>query len=154
MKNLLYSTVYDLNTTICRFFNVYGPHHVNEGEYATVIAIWERQYLNGDPITITNDGKQKRDFTNVEDVADALVRCIGKDFRAEIFDLGSGVNYSINELADAFGKDYPKEYIGHRDGEYPATLGDSSKAKELLGWESQTDIKDYINKWIGDKKNV
>ena len=68
--------------------------------------------------------------------------------------MGSGVSYSINELANQYGTSYPKKYIGYRDGEYPETLADSSKAKDLLDWKSKLDIKDYITKWIGVNKNV
>tara|TARA_R100001377_G_scaffold47120_2_gene27161 strand:+ start:2889 stop:3761 length:873 start_codon:yes stop_codon:yes gene_type:complete len=150
----LYSTLYDLNTSICRFYNVYGKYHLGSGDYATVLAIFERQWLNNESITITNKGEQRRDFTHVDDIVDALVRCIGKDFRAEDFELGRGVNYSINEIADCFGEDYPKEYLPERPGEYDMTLADSSKAKELLDWNPTHNIKDYIKQWIHEQKKT
>jgi len=148
----LYSKMYDLNTSICRFYNVYGKYHIHSGDYATVLAIFERQYLHNEPITITNKGEQRRDFTHVDDIVDALVRCIGKDFRAEDFELGSGINFSINEIADCFGKDYPREYLPERPGEYDMTLADSSKAKELLDWNPKRNIKDYIKEWLFNNK--
>ena len=150
----LYSNLYDLNTSICRFYNVYGKYHIDSGDYATVLAIFERQYLNNESITITNKGEQRRDFTHVDDIVDALVRCIGKDFRAEDFELGRGVNYSINEIADCFGEDYPREYLPERPGEYDMTLADSSKAKELLDWNPTHNIKDYIKQWIYEQKKT
>ena len=76
-------------------------------------------------MTITSDGEQRRDFTHVEDIVDGLVKCgfglLEGKIKGEEFELGSGVNYSINEL-DMFGKDYPKEYIPKRKGEYDKTL--------------------------------
>ena len=84
----LYSKVYDLNTTICRFYNVYGENHIRTGDYATVVGIFEDQFLNNKPITITADGEQRRDFTHVDDIVEALIKCVGKDFRAEEFELG------------------------------------------------------------------
>jgi UDP-glucose 4-epimerase len=144
----LYSKIYDLNTTICRFYNAYGEHHIRTGAYATVVGIFENQFLNDKPLTITADGEQRRDFTHVDDIVEALVKCVGKDFRAEEFELGRGVNYSINQIADMFGEEYPKKYISERPGEYPMTLADSSNAKELLGWEATKDIEDYITNWI------
>ena len=150
----LYSNLYDLNTSICRFYNVYGKYHIDSGDYATVLAIFERQYLNNESLTITNKGEQRRDFTHVDDIVDALVRCIGKDFRAEDFELGRGVNYSINEIAECFGEDYPKEYLPERPGEYDMTLADSSKAKELLDWNPTHNIKDYIKQWIYEQKKT
>ena len=150
----LYSNIYDLNTSICRFYNVYGKYHIDSGDYATVLAIFERQYLNNESITITNKGEQRRDFTHVDDIIDALVRCIGKEFKAEDFELGRGVNYSINEIADCFGKEYPREYLSMRPGEYDMTLADSSKAKELLDWNPTHNIKDYIEQWIYEQKKT
>ena len=148
----LYSKVYDLNTTICRFYNVYGEHHIKTGEYATVIGIFEEQFLNDKPLTITADGEQRRDFTYVGDIVDGLIKCVGKDYRAEEFELGRGTNYSINQIADMFGKDYPKDYITERPGEYPTTLADFSNAEEKLGWRATKDIKDYITTWVEENK--
>ena len=148
----LYSKIYDLNTTICRFYNVYGEYHIRTGDYATVVGIFEDQFLNDKPITITADGEQRRDFTHVDDIVEALVRCVGKDFRAEEFELGRDKNYSINDIADMFGKDYPKQYIPERPGEYPETLAEFSNAKDKLGWKATKDIDDYINNWIKENK--
>jgi UDP-glucose 4-epimerase len=139
----VYSSVYDLNTTICRFYNVYGPHQLKTGTYATVIGIFINQYENDLPLQITGDGEQRRDFTHIDDIVDALYRCIGKDFRAEFFELGRGLNYSINELAEMWG-DYPKEYIPPRPGEYPFTLCTDKNAFDKLGWTPKRNLKDYI----------
>jgi len=144
----LYSEVYGLNTTICRFYNVYGKYHLKSGDYATVIGIFERQYSNNDVLTITADGEQRRDFTHVEDIVDGLVKCVGKDFKAEEFELGTGVNYSINEIADMFGKDYPKTYIPKREGEYDSTLCVDKNAYEKLNWNAVNNVKDYISEWL------
>ena len=138
----LYSDVYSVPTSICRFYNVYGPYQLEEGEYSTVLGIFERQYRNNEPLTITGDGEQRRDFTHIDDIVDGLYRCVGKDFKAEIFELGRGENYSINEIVDLFGAE--KKYIPARKGEYPATLCDYSNATNLLGWEPKINLRDYI----------
>ncbi len=148
----LYSKIYDLNTTICRFYNVYGEHHIRSGDYATVVGIFERQFMDGDALTITGDGEQRRDFTHIDDIVDALVRCVGKEYRAEEFEFGRGVNYSINEIAEMFNSD--TTYIPARPGEYPTTLADYSNAKEKLGWTPTKNIKDYITNWVKEYKNV
>ena len=140
----LYSNVYDLKTSICRFYNVYGPHQLEDGDYSTVVGIFERQYRNGETLTITADGQQRRDFTHVEDIVDGLVRCASGDFKAEFFELGTGTNYSINEVADLFGKDYPKKYLPARRGEYDVTLADYSKAELKLGWKPTKNLEEYI----------
>ena len=147
----LYSKVYDLNTTICRFYNVYGEHHIREGAYATVLGVFERQYMENTPLTITADGEQRRDFTHVVDIVDALVRCIGKDFKAEEFELGRGVNHSINELADLFGN-VEKKYIPARKGEYPVTLCEDNNAEKKLGWKPTRNIDEYVTDWIKNRK--
>ena len=138
----LYSNVYNLNTSICRFYNVYGEHQLEDGEYATVLGIFERQRRNGNPLTITGTGEQRRDFTHVDDIVDGLYKCMGKEFRAEIFELGRGKNFSINEIADMF--ETEKKYISARSGEYDKTLCDYSKAKELLEWQPIRNLEDYI----------
>ena len=149
----LYSKVYDLNTTICRFYNVYGPLHLRSGDYATVLGIFEKQYLEGDVLTITSDGEQRRDFTHVDDIADALVKCVGKDFRAEEFELGTGVNYSINEMADMFG-DYDRKYIPAREGEYPVTLCTDKNAYEKLNWKATKSLEIYVSEWLKENKKL
>ena len=145
----LYNKVYDLPTAICRFYNVYGEHQLEDGAYATVLGIFERQYRNNEPFTITSDGEQRRDFTHIDDIIDGLVRCgIGlvddQPISGQAYELGRGLNFSINEISDMFGEDYPREYIPARKGEYPFTLADYTKAKEELGWNPTLDIKDYI----------
>mgnify|MGYP005988273927 CR=1 FL=1 len=146
----LYNKVYDLPTAICRFYNVYGEHQLEDGAYATVIGIFEKQYRNGKPLTVTGDGEQRRDFTHIDDIVDGLVRC-GLNLLTDVkvsngqaYELGRGLNFSINEIAKMF-DDAEVEYISARKGEYPFTLADYTKAKEELGWKPSLDIKDYID---------
>ena len=138
----LYSEVYELNTSICRFNNVYGPYQLDEGEYSTVLGIFERQLRNKEPLTITGTGEQRRDFTHVDDIVDGLYKCVGKDFKAEIFELGRGENFSINEIVDMF--EAERKYIPARKGEYDITLCDYSKAEQMLGWIPTKNLEDYI----------
>ena len=142
----LYSEVYGLSTAICRFYNVYGQYQIEDGAYSTVMGIFERQYKNGEPLTITGNGEQRRDFTHVEDIVDGLTLCMNDKFNADIFELGSGVNYSINEVADMFGKDYPREYIPERKGEYDRTLCDYSAAELKLGWKPKHSLDGYMKR--------
>jgi len=152
----LYSEVYELNTTICRFYNVYGSNHIRTGTYATVIGIFENQYLKGEPLTIVGDGEQRRDFTHIDDIVDGLIRCVGKNHKGKTFELGTGKNYSINEVSEMFRAMGHNDvtYIPARPGEYDVTLCDYSKAEEQLGYKPKGDLKTYIKKWIGENKNV
>tara|TARA_Y100001963_G_scaffold158109_1_gene256634 strand:+ start:504 stop:1421 length:918 start_codon:yes stop_codon:yes gene_type:complete len=147
----LYNKIFELPTSICRFYNVYGEHQANEGSYCNVLGIFERLYSEKKPLTITGDGEQRRDFTYVGDIVDGLVRCGeahldvwgNKDVNGQSFELGNGNNRSINELAEAFG-DYPTEYIDARPGEMRETLNTDTKAQDVLGWKPNGDIIKFI----------
>ena len=147
----MYSKVYETPISICRFYNVYGKYQLTEGAYCTLIGIFERLYNNNQPLTITGDGEQRRDFTHVDDIVDGLIRC-GKGLNSsgdrlvitgKTFELGRGKNYSINEIADTFG-DYPREYIDERPGEMRNTLNTDTMAKDMLGWNPKGDVIDYV----------
>ena len=147
----MYSEVYDTPISICRFYNVYGKYQLTEGAYCTLIGIFERLYNNNQPLTITGDGEQRRDFTHVDDIVDGLIRC-GKGLNSsgdrlvimgKTFELGRGKNYSVNEIADTFG-DYPREYIDGRSGEMRETLNTDTMARDMLGWNPKGDVIDYI----------
>tara|TARA_B100000287_G_scaffold313813_1_gene297174 strand:- start:139 stop:1014 length:876 start_codon:yes stop_codon:yes gene_type:complete len=139
----LYYEIYNLNVTICRFYNVYGPYQLTEGPYCTVIGIFQKLYENNKPLTITGDGEQRRDFTHVDDIVDGLVRCIDIDGYNE-YEFGRGRNYSINEIADAFGEDYPRKYIDELPGEMRETLCTDRKAFDDLRWSPIEDVINYI----------
>ena len=152
----MYNKIYDIPTAICRFYNVYGEYQLTEGAYCTVLGIFERLYNNNEPLTITGDGEQRRDFTHVDDIVDGLIKCgdaLSSDGNSmvsgEVFELGRGENHSINEVANMFGEVYPKEYISARKGEYDVTLADYSKANEMLGWNPSRNLVDYVNQILG-----
>ena len=141
----LYSNIYDLPTTICRFYNVYGPHQLESGTYATVIGIFQKQYREKKNLTVTGEGLQRRDFTHIDDIVDGIVKCSEQidQSNGKIFELGRGVNHSIIEITKMFG-DVEVEYLPARPGEYDVTLADYSKAKELLGWNPVRNLDEYI----------
>ena len=138
----MYNKIYDIPTAICRFYNVYGEYQLTEGAYCTVLGIFERLYNNNEPLTITGDGEQRRDFTHVDDIVDGLIRCAWV-LGGKTFELGRGKNYSINEIADAFG-DYPTEYIEEKPGEMRNTLNTDTRARDMLDWNPTGDIIEYI----------
>jgi len=146
----LYGNVYKMESSICRFYNVYGDHQIKEGTYATVLGIFQNQYENNKPLTIVGNGEQRRDFTHVEDIVDGIIKSSEQKFYGEIFELGRGVNHSINEVAGMFGKDYPCDSLPFREGEYDVTLADYSHAQKLLGWTPTKNLKDYMEKYINE----
>jgi UDP-glucose 4-epimerase len=140
----MYSHVYDVPTIITRFYNVYGDHMIpGDSAYATVVQIFDDQYAASKPLTVTGDGEQRRDFTHVLDICDALVACIDHpDLKGEFFELGRGKNYSINEVAEMYGTEYV--HIPKRPGEAKTTLADFSKAAEVLGYNPTRNLEDYV----------
>jgi len=145
---MLYKKHFGVNVSICRFYNVYGPHQLTEGEYCTVVGIFERQYKNKETLTITGDGFQRRDFTHIDDIVDGLILTSENETCWDEIELGRGNNYSINELADMFNT--KTEYIDARPGEAKETLCDISIAERLIGYKPTRNIEDYIEGVINE----
>lgn len=140
----LYRELYGLSTVSLRYFNVYGPRHQEEGSYATVIAIWRRQLRLGRPLTIVGDGTQRRDFTFVGDVVRANMLAAFNHEANGVLNVGTGKNYSINELAAIVGPGHPTETLPPRLGEARVTLANVDRIKEVLGWEPQVQIAEGL----------
>ena len=146
---MAYKKMFDVDVKVCRFYNVYGPHQLTEGEYCTVIGIFEKQFEEGVELTITGDGEQRRDFTHVYDIVDGLILTSkSEDFDLNFVELGRGKNYSINELAKMFGSGYV--YIPERPGEARIALCDTSVAKKDIGYEPKVNLDDYVKEVIYD----
>ncbi len=146
---MFYKQTFGVNAKICRFYNVYGPHQLTEGEYCTVIGIFENQYKEGVDLTITGDGFQRRDFTHVDDIVEGLILTSeSEDFELDYVELGRGENHSINELAEMFGCGFT--YIPKRPGEAEVTLCDTSLAKRDIGYEPKVNLKDYVKEVISE----
>jgi UDP-glucose 4-epimerase len=140
---MAYKQMFGVDTKICRFYNVYGPHQLTEGEYCTVIGVFENQYKEGVELTITGDGFQRRDFTHVDDIVEGLILTSeSEEFDLDIVELGRGHNHSINELAEMFGCEYT--YIPKRPGEAEVTLCDTSVAKKDIGYNPKVNLEDYV----------
>ena len=119
----------DLSVTSLRMFNVYGPRQSISNPYQGVLAIFIGNVLRGEPITIHGDGSQSRDFVFVDDVVTAWMRALGEPaMRGAVLNVGSGVETSVNELADAvlaaFGESRDTWEIRHED----IQLGDQRRA--------------------------
>ena len=143
----MYEKIYELKVSICRFYNVYGDHMPRSGEYRTVLPIFLDQYRKGEYLTITGDGKQRRDFTHVDDIVDAMVKVVELEEYGNIFELGRGKNYSIKEVVKMFPVGKQWKYIPKIPGEARHTLCESKLAKELLGWKPQRNLEE----WIGEQ---
>ena len=142
----MFSEVYGLDTVSLRYFNVYGERMSLEGAYKLAIPIFAKQMLEGKPLTINNDGKQRRDFTYVGDVVNAniLAATHPENLKGEAFNIGNGHNYSVNELADMLGG---KKSYGNKVIEPFQTLADNSKALLILDWDPKGNLKEWIKKY-------
>lgn len=143
----MFSQVYGLDTVSLRYFNVYGEGMNTEGAYKLVIAVFADQLRRKQPLTINNDGRQRRDFTYVGDIVDLniLAGTHTNALMGESFNAGSGKNYSVNELADMFGGD--RVYIGDVLEPFQ-TLANNSKARSVLGWNPKGDLKQWMISYI------
>jgi nucleoside-diphosphate-sugar epimerase len=142
----LFSKIYGLPTVCLRYFNVYGRRQSSQGAYALVMAIFFRQRLDGQSMTITGDGEQRRDFTSVIDVVQANIlaaesKNVGK---GEVINIGRGRNFSVNEVAQIIGG--PVIHIAPRL-EPKQTLADISLAKKLLGWQPKVTLSDWLKEY-------
>lgn len=135
----MYNKLYGLSTISLRYFNVYGPRHQEEGSYATVIAVFRRQKRLGQPMTIVGDGEQRRDFTFVSDVVRANVMAAMNYDINGVFNIGTGENYSINQIAEIVGGE--AVHIPPRPAEARVTLADTTKANTILGWKPQINLR-------------
>jgi len=145
----MFSEVYGLDTCSLRYFNVYGERMNLEGAYKLVLGIFAKQMLDGKPLTITNDGNQRRDFTYVKDVVEAnwLAATHKDQLKGNSFNIGNGNNYSVNELADMLGGE--KTY-GEKRLEPFETLADNSKAKYILGWTPTGHLPTWLEQYKKD----
>lgn len=138
----LYDELYNLPTVSLRFFNVYGSRCDPDSEYSLVIGKFLKARREGRPMTIFGDGEQSRDFTHVSDVVAGLIRAMEKPVRHESINLCNGRNVTINKIAELIGGE--RNYLPPRKGDILHTLGDNSKARELLSWEPKVSIEEGI----------
>ena len=145
----MYSDFFELPTIVLRYFNVYGERAPSKGQYAPVIGIFLRQKKEGQKLTIIGNGEQKRDFIYVGDVVEANISAalkdINKKFFGQTFNVGSGKNISINNIAKMISNDI--EYLPERQGEVKATLADIKKIKLILGWNPNMNLENWVKKY-------
>ena len=138
----LYQKHYDLKASIVRFYNVYGPYQLTEGGYTTLIGRWLNNIEKGIECEIYGDGEQRRDFTHVDDIVDALIRVQKQQAYGHNFELGRGKNYSVNEVAKML--NITPIYKPAKPGEARNTLNTDMSAQSLLGWNPKINLEDYL----------
>ncbi|MBI1883214.1 MAG: SDR family oxidoreductase [Chlamydiae bacterium] len=149
---LHWEKTYKMPAVSLRFFNVYGPRSRTTGTYGAVFGVFLAQKLAGKPFTVVGDGNQTRDFTFVTDVADALLRTAESNVSGEVFNVGSGNTYRVNELVELLQGDVV--HIPKRPGEPDCTFADIAKIKRVLHWQPKVSFQkgvrimlDHIDAW-------
>lgn len=152
--------MYGLNYVGLRYFNVYGPRMDIHGVYTEVLIRWMDRIAAGQPPLIFGDGKQTMDFVYIEDIARANILAAKADVTDEVFNVASGVETSLNDLAyslaKVMGSDLKPEYGPERKvNPVQRRLADVSKAKKLLGFETQVSLEEglarLVNWWQEQK---
>ncbi len=135
-----YAEWYNLPFAVTYFYNVYGPGE-RSGSYGTVIEIFKQKKINGEPLGVVAPGSQKRNFTHIEDIIDALI-LIGQNGEGDNFGIGAAEAYTILEIAELFGGEIIM--LPERAGNRMNAKLDTSKTISL-GWKQQRFLKDYID---------
>ncbi len=142
----MYYDLYGLETVSLRYFNVFGERSPQKGQHAPVIGIFQRQKEAGQSITLVGDGSQRRDFVYVKDVAEANYLAAVSDLSdhiGEVFNVGSGKNYSVKQIADCISDD--QVFLPSRSGEMDFTFANIDKIQKVLGWKPKVDVIEWIN---------
>ena len=142
----MYTELYGLNTIIFRYFNVFGERAPRKGQYAPVTGIFLRQKAAGEPLTIVGDGEQRRDYIYVKDVANANVMAAisnpDDEAYGEVYNVGSGKNYSVNEIASFISDDTIN--IPPRVGEARNSLANIDKIRKTFAWKPEMNVEEWI----------
>ena len=142
----MYTNLFDVPTVVFRYFNVYGERQPIRGQYAPVVGIFLRQLAAEEPLTIVGDGEQRRDFTYVGDIVNANIMAAisnpDDDAFGQVYNVGTGSNYSVNEIAAMVSKN--TVYLPPRIGESRVTLANNEKIEKTFGWRPQVKIEDWI----------
>ena len=145
---MLYRRHFGVDVEITRFYNVYGPNDIINENFGNVIGIWQTKVKKGLPLPIVGDGNQRRDFTHVYDIVKGLIKiAFSKVSHIDGWELGTGINYSVNELYDMFNQKFKTESINIPDqkGNYKLTLRENDDMISKLGWQPEDRLKTHIN---------
>jgi dTDP-L-rhamnose 4-epimerase len=148
---LLFGSSYDVPTVALRFFNVYGPYQALSNPYTGVLAIFAGRLLNEKPPLIFEDGRQRRDFVHVSDVARACGLALeGDGADGQVVNVGSGNSYTVCEIAERLARVMDAGHIDpqiagkYRVGDIRHCFADISLASEALGFEPHVDLDDGL----------
>jgi UDP-glucose 4-epimerase len=146
-----WAKIYQMPNISLRFFNVYGPKSRTTGAYGAVFGVFLAQKFAKKPLTVVGDGKQTRDFIHVYDLVDAIVLIAKKAKINQIFNLASGKETSVNNIAKIIGGEVVN--IPKRPGEPDRSLGSIKKIKKQLKWKPKISINKGVRMMINIIEN-
>lgn len=152
----LYNLLYGVKSIGLRFFSVYGPREEAKGKYANIVTQFLWHMIQDESPIIYGDGNQTRDFTYAKDVVDACTLFMDKEFEFDIYNIGTGVSYSFNQIVDILnnklGKDIEPTYIEMPMANYvSSTLADITKIKRL-GYSPKYSLDKGIECLLDDER--
>ncbi len=144
-----YKAICELDYTVLRYANVYGPRQDPFGE-AGVVAIFIEKMLNGEQPLINGDGQQTRDFVYVGDVVEANILAMKNNTSDSIFNIGTGIETSVNQifnqLKEIINPNIENKHGPPKQGEQRRSVIEFAKAKEILRWKPMTSLIDGLKK--------
>lgn len=138
------SKVHGFEFVIARPHNVYGPRQNMTDPYRNVMTIWMNAMLKNEPFYIYGDGEQKRCFSYVDDVVNALYKCGFENVSGKTFNIGSDNVYSLNELADLLGSPIPPIHLPDRPQEVKEAISDHTEAKKYLDYKESVSLAEGV----------
>ena len=148
-----FHSMHGLPYVALRYFNVYGPRMDLHGKYTEVLIRWMDRIAAGQPPLILGNGRQTMDFIYIDDIARANVLALASDCEDDVFNVASGTETSLNDLAAALlkvmGSDLQPEYGPERSVNPVARrLADTSKAQQLLGFKSSVTLEEGLARLV------
>jgi UDP-glucose 4-epimerase len=148
-----YNEMYDLDYVTLRYFNVYGPRMAIRGAHTEVLVRWMERIANGQAPLILGDGSQTVDFVYVDDVARANVLAATSAVTDDVFNVGSGEETSLRQLADTLlrvmGSDLQPEFGPERGvNPVPRRVADLTRSRAVLGFEPEVKLEDGLRRLV------
>jgi len=146
----LYHDFYGIKSIGLRLFSCYGPNEESKGNFANLItqALWSAR--NGSEFEVYGDGSQTRDYTYISDVMDAFELAMESDVECDVFNVGRGENYSLNELLNIMnemGIEVKRKYVDNPLKNYVHdTLANTEKSEKKLGFKAKVGVREGIRR--------
>lgn len=153
----IYYTMHGLEYSILRVANPFGERQrVNTSQGA--VAVFLSKAIANDTIDVWGDGRVKRDFIYIHDVVDAFIKSIGHSGEPHVFNIGSGIERSINELLseieDLLGRPVRRRYLPSRKFDVPVSVLDICRAKDVLGWKPRYSFREGLKRTLDWMRNT